>query len=134
MYCNLNASEKTEQHHHDSLDEDEEVQFSELHNFLSSSKIELFLQGFNSDNPVADLGFHEGGFVRSGTLARLRGCEKFCKPRPLPAKTTPFYVVEQYPGVELGVCLRFILAACSLEVVYTGKIAITVDTKNRHDH
>ena len=32
--------------------------------------------------------------------------------------------------VELGVCLRFILAACSLEVVYTGKIAITVDTKN----
>lgn len=29
----LNASEKTEQHHHDSSDEDEEVQFSELHNF-----------------------------------------------------------------------------------------------------
>ena len=32
-------------------------------------------------------------------------------------------------GIELGVCRRFILAACSLEVVYTGKIAITVDTK-----
>ena len=29
----------------------------------------------------------------------------------------------------LGVCLKFILAACSLEVVHTGKIAITVDTK-----
>ena len=80
---------------------------------------------------VADLGFHEGG-VRK-VHARLRARENFCKPRPLPAKTTPFYVVEQYPVVELGVCLRFILAACSLEVVYTGKIAITVDTKNRHD-
>ena len=33
----LNASEKTEQHHHDSSDEDEEVQFSELHNFLNGS-------------------------------------------------------------------------------------------------
>ena len=50
LYYSLNTSEKTEQHHHDSSDEDEEVQFSELHNFLSSSKIELFLQGFNSDN------------------------------------------------------------------------------------
>ena len=39
--------------------------------------------------PVADLGFHEGGFIRSG--------EKFCKPRPVPDKTTPFYVVEEYP-------------------------------------
>ena len=29
--------------------------------------------------------------------------------------------------------MRFILAACSLEVVYTGKIAITVDTKKKHD-
>ena len=34
-------------------------------------------------------------------------------------------------GVELGVCLKFILGACSLEVAYTGKIAITVDTKNK---
>ena len=41
-------------------------------------------------------------------------------------QTTPFY---NTPGVELGVCLRFILAPCSWEVVYTGKIAITVDTK-----
>ena len=33
--------------------------------------------------PVADLGFHEGGFIRSGVLV----CPlKFCKPRPLPAK------------------------------------------------
>ena len=31
---------------------------------------------------VADLGFHEGGFVRSGAAAEI-----FCKPRPLPAKT-----------------------------------------------
>ena len=45
--------------------------------------------------PVADLGILEGGFVRSGTLARLRN---FCKPRPLPVKTTLFYVVEQYPS------------------------------------
>ena len=59
----------------------------------------------------------------------MRACENFCKLRPLPAKNHALYVVEQYPGVELGVCLRFILAACSLEVVYTGKIAITVDTK-----
>ena len=33
---------------------------------------------------VADLGFHEGGFVYGG--ARLRVRENFCKPRPLPAK------------------------------------------------
>ena len=32
---------------------------------------------------VADLGFHEGGFVR---WARLRAYENFCKPRPLPGK------------------------------------------------
>ena len=75
---------------------------------------------------VADLGFHEGGFVRSGALARPR---KILQTTPTSGQTPPFYVVEQYPGVELGVCLRFILAACSLEVVYTGKIAITVDTK-----
>ena len=36
---------------------------------------------------VADLGFHEGGFVRSGALERPR---KFLQ-------TTPFYVVERYP-------------------------------------
>ena len=65
---------------------------------------------------VVDLGFHEGGFMRSGALAR---------PRTF-LQTTPFYV-------ELGVCLRFILVACSLEVVYTGKIAFTVDTKKKHD-
>ena len=79
-------------------------------------------------SPVVDLGFHEGG---SYGRARLCGHENVCKPRPLLAKNHALYVVEQYPGVELGVCLRFILAACSLEVVYTGKIAITVDTKNK---
>ena len=59
----------------------------------------------------------------------------FCKPRPLPAENHALYVVGPGVelGVELGVCLRFILAACSLEVVYTGKIAITVDTKKKHD-
>ena len=74
---------------------------------------------------VVDLGFHEGVFVRSGALAHPRKILQTTptfgqKPRPLRSNT---------PGVELGVCLRFILAACSLEVVYTGKIAITVDTK-----
>ena len=47
----------------------------------------------------------------------MRAREIFCKPRPF----------TYTPGVELGVCLRFIIAACSLEVIYTGKIAITVD-------
>ena len=40
-------------------------------------------------------------------------------------------MLNNTPGVELGACLRLILAACSLEVVYTGKIAISVDTKNK---
>ena len=64
---------------------------------------------------MADLGFHEGGFAQG--RARLRARENFCKPRPLPA-------------IE---ALRFILAACSLEVVslYTDKIAITVDRKKK---
>ena len=75
---------------------------------------------------VADLGFHEGGFVRSGALARL---QNFLQTTPTSGLNHALYVLELYPGVELGVCLRFILAACSLEVVYTGKIAITVDTK-----
>ena len=35
------------------------------------------------DESVADLGFHEGGFVRSGALAARK---IFCKPRPLPVK------------------------------------------------
>ena len=61
----------------------------------------------------------------------MRGRENFCKPRLLPAKTTLFYVVNNTPGVKLNVRLRFILAACSLEVVYAGKVAITVDRKNK---
>ena len=87
---------------------------------------------------MADLGFHEGGLVKSGALERT---PKFCKPRLLPANPNPtppppppppFTQLNDTLGVELGVCLRFILAACSLEVVYTGKIAIsTVDTTNK---
>ena len=73
--------------------------------------------------PVADLGY-EGGFVRSGALARPR---IFCKPRLLSAKNHALL-----RSVELGVCLRFILAACSLEAVYTGKIAITVDAGKKN--
>ena len=75
---------------------------------------------------MADLGFHEGGFVKSGTLVRPR---KILQTTPTSGKNHALYVNTPGPGVELGVCLRFILAACSLEVVYTGKIAITVDTK-----
>ena len=79
---------------------------------------------------VADLGFHEGGFVRSDAQARPR---KLVQTTPTSGlKRRPFTYINNTPGVELGVCLRFILAACSLEVVYTGKIAITVDTK-KHD-
>ena len=79
---------------------------------------------------VADLGFHEGGFGRSGALAHR---EKFCKPRPLPAKNHALLRSRTIPQVLSYRCLRFILAACSLEVVYTGKIAITVDRKKKHD-
>ena len=75
--------------------------------------------------PVAGLGFHEGGVRKVG---RSCAAAKFFKPRPFPAKKKHAFL-NNTPGVELGVCLRFILAACSLEVVYTGKIAITVDTK-----
>ena len=80
---------------------------------------------------VADLGFHEGGFVRSGALARPRRFIYlfFLQTTPTSGQNHALLRIEQYPGVELGVCLRFILVACSLEVVYTGKIAITVDTK-----
>ena len=69
---------------------------------------------------MADVGFHEGG-VRKKILQTTPTFGQ---------KTTP---LNNTPGVELGVCLRFSLAACSLEVVYmyTGKIAITVDTKIR---
>ena len=65
----------------------------------------------------------------------MRAHENFSNHAHFRPKTTPFYVVGPGVelGVELGVCLRFILAACSLEVVYTGKIAITVDTKKKHD-
>ena len=73
--------------------------------------------------------FHEGGFIRSGALARPRkffANHAYFRPKP-----TLFYVVNNTPGVKLNVRLRFILAACSLEVVYAGKVAITVDRKNK---
>jgi len=72
---------------------------------------------------VADLGFHEGGFV-----TRPR---KFLQTTPTSGQNHALYVLNNTPVFELGVCLRFILAACSWEVVYTGKIAITVDTKKK---
>ena len=54
-----------------------------------------FLFGLVAPSTVADLGFYEGGFIRSGTLARPR---KFLQTTPTSCqKTTPFYVVEQYP-------------------------------------
>ena len=65
---------------------------------------------------MADLGFREGGFIRQ---ARPR---KFLQTTPTSGqKLRPFMQLNNTPGVELGVCLRFILAACSMEVVYTGK-------------
>ena len=78
---------------------------------------------------MADLGFHEGGFVRSGALVRPR---KILQTTPTSGqKPRSFTQLNNIPGVELGVRLRFILAACSLEVVYAGKVAITVDRKNK---
>ena len=46
------------------------------------------------DESVADLGFHEGGFVRSGALAARKIFENHAHFRE---KTPPLYVVEQYP-------------------------------------
>ena len=78
---------------------------------------------FNSDGSRISLrGVHKVG--------RAWAPAKILQTTPTSGKNTPFYVLNNTPGVELGVCLRFILAACSLEVVYTGTIAITVDTKN----
>ena len=57
----------------------------------------------------------------------MRARENFLQTTPtFGPKPRPF---NNIPGVERGVRLRFILAVCSLEVAYTGKIAITVDTK-----
>ena len=58
---------------------------------------------------VVDLGFHEGGFIRSGALV----CpQKFLQTTPtFDQKPRPF-TLNNTLGVELGVCLRFILYSC----------------------
>ena len=57
---------------------------------------------------VADLGFNEGGFVRSGALARPR---KFLQTTPTSGqKPRPFTYLNDTPGIELGVyssCMEF---------------------------
>ena len=70
---------------------------------------------------------YQNSFTPAATLDtdihHSKHCINLALPTLVPVLNSPVQVFE------LRVCLRFILAACSLEVVYTGKIAITVDTK-----
>ena len=63
--------------------------------------------------------------------ARLRGAKNFANHAHFRPKTHALLHSRTIPQVLSYRCLRFILAACSLEVVYTGKIAITVDRKKK---
>ena len=69
---------------------------------LQASALDYRLQHLTSSNTmetgwstVADLGFHEGGFIRLGALAHPR--KFFENHAHFWPKTMPFYVVEQYP-------------------------------------